>query len=138
MKYYAAIAIPFLCATAASPKSPAALDLYRNCQSQESALRLACTVYIRGFLDGLQAGDALAKGPPIFCPPKGVYRQIRGNSSSRNILESTPQNYRKAQGRWSWQLLCKRLGVPKGQIRTLPGFLAKFPVTINRERCLRQ
>jgi len=75
MKYCVAIGIFFFFGiSTASPKGPTALDLYRNCQSQESALKLACITYIRGLLDGLQAGNAIAKRPGIFCPPiqKGI------------------------------------------------------------------
>jgi hypothetical protein len=42
------------------------LELYRTCHARD----VACMAYIRGVLDGMQAGDALAKqNPPLYCPP---------------------------------------------------------------------
>jgi hypothetical protein len=44
------------------------LELYRTCNTKP--LEIACMAYIRGVLDGMQAGRALAKeNPPLYCPP---------------------------------------------------------------------
>ena len=99
MRYYVAIGIfVFLGVSAASPKSPTALDLYRNCQSQNPALTLACTVYIRGFLDGLQAGGALAKGPPIFCPPKEGIPSDQGQLIIEKYFREHPAELQEGAG----------------------------------------
>jgi Rap1a immunity proteins len=101
MKYSAAATglFFFLGVSAAIPKGPTALDLYRNCQSENAPLHLACITYLRGFLDGLQAGNALAKeNPPIFCPPHSGIPSDQGQLIIEKYFREHPAELQEGAG----------------------------------------
>jgi Rap1a immunity proteins len=101
MKHYIAIGVFILLGASAAQaqKHPTALDLYRNCQSQNSALSFAGITYIRGLLDGLQAGGILAKNePPIFCPPKGGIPADQGQLIIEKYLREHPEELQDGAG----------------------------------------
>jgi hypothetical protein len=67
--------------------------LYESCaENKGSAGDVACSAYVRGFLDGIGAGNAIAKNfPGLYCPPKTGIEFTQGRLVIEKYLKEHPE-----------------------------------------------
>jgi Rap1a immunity proteins len=82
------------------------LELYRACHAKD--LDAACMAYIRGVLDGVSAGRALAtQNPPIYCPPQEGIPADQGKLIIEKCFNEHPGELQEGAGVLAMAALAK-------------------------------
>lgn len=97
MKRVAAYTAFLLVLSVSRASALSGLELHQYCHEKDQ--EIACVAYIRGLLDGMQAGAVLAKAsPPLYCPPHGGIPTDQGRLIVDKYFRDHPEELQEGAG----------------------------------------
>jgi hypothetical protein len=95
----AAIAAAIVLMSIQSASALSGAELWDQCQDKsKSTLNLACTAYVRGFVDGFFAANTLAEIGVKTCPPQTGISLTQGRLIIEKYLRENPQELHQQAG----------------------------------------